>query len=55
MASAAPSVAVPQPAHGGLRAAFAAPSLVLFLAFVASQAGVLVLSPILVKWMHGEK
>ena len=47
MASAAPSVAVPQPAHGGLRAAFAAPSLVLFLAFVASQAGVLVLSPIL--------
>ncbi len=33
--------------RGGLRHAFASPSLVLFLAFVASQAGVLVLSPIL--------
>ena len=50
MASAAPSsLAVPQaPApSGGLRGAVASPSLVLFLAFVASQAGVLVLSPIL--------
>jgi hypothetical protein len=49
MASAAPSsLAVPQaPApSGGLRGAVASPSLVLFLAFVASQASVLVLSPI---------
>jgi MFS transporter, DHA1 family, inner membrane transport protein len=46
--SAAPSaLATPQTSPGGLRAAVASPSLVLFLAFVASQAGVLVLSPIL--------
>ncbi len=46
--SAAPSaLATPRTSPGGLRAAVASPSLVLFLAFVASQAGVLVLSPIL--------
>ena len=46
--SAAPSaLATSQAPSGGLRAALGSPSLVLFLAFVASQAGVLVLSPIL--------
>ena len=46
--SAAPSVlATPQARSGRLRAVATSPSLVLFLAFVASQSGVLVLSPIL--------
>ena len=46
--SAAPSVlATPQAPSGRLRAVATSPSLVLFLAFVASQSGVLVLSPIL--------
>jgi predicted MFS family arabinose efflux permease/GNAT superfamily N-acetyltransferase len=46
--SAPPSaLATPQAGPGGLRAAVTSPSLALFLAFVASQAGVLVLSPIL--------
>jgi predicted MFS family arabinose efflux permease/ribosomal protein S18 acetylase RimI-like enzyme len=44
---AARSLPAPGTPLGGLRHAFASPSLVLFLAFVASQAGVLVLSPIL--------
>ena len=46
--SAAPSaVPAPRPSSGALRAAAASPSVVLFLAFVASQAAVLVLSPVL--------
>jgi DHA1 family inner membrane transport protein len=44
---AARSLSAPEAPPDGLRHAFASPSLVLFLAFVASQAGVLVLSPIL--------
>ena len=47
MAAAESALRPPQVSSGGLRDAFASPSLVLFLAFVASQAGVLVLSPIL--------
>ena len=46
--SAAPSAPTNPPTRsGGLRGAFASPSLVLFLALFASQTGVLVLSPIL--------
>ncbi len=47
MAAAESALSSPHASSGGLRGAFASPSLVLFLAFVASQAGVLVLSPIL--------
>ena len=45
--AALPSAVVTSRPAGGLRAGVASPSLALFLAFVASQAGVLVLSPIL--------
>ena len=47
MAAAESALGTTRPSSGALRAAVASPSLVLFLAFVASQAGVLVLSPIL--------
>lgn len=45
--SAAPSIAAPADPPRSLRAAVASPSVVLFLALFASQAGVLVLAPIL--------
>jgi predicted MFS family arabinose efflux permease/ribosomal protein S18 acetylase RimI-like enzyme len=47
MAAAEPTQATSRAPHARTRDVFASPSLVLFLAFVASQAGVLVLSPIL--------
>ena len=52
MAAAESVLSSPHASSGGVRGAFASPSLVLFLAFVASQAGVLVLSPILSDVAH---